>query len=105
LCLKSRGFRFEETHLKDPERLSTLLGILSVAFSWAHKIGEWQHEEQPIKIKKHGRKEKSFFRVGLDMIRTTLIGIANKMLDFLELFIPIKLLLKIDKTNNLCCEI
>jgi hypothetical protein len=79
LCLKSRGFRLEETHLKDPERLSTLLGILSIAFSWAHKVGEWQHEQKPIKIKNHGRKEKSFFRVGLDIIRSILIGIQSKI--------------------------
>ena len=34
-ALKSRGFNLEETHLKDPERLSRLLALLALAFTLA----------------------------------------------------------------------
>src|SRR5262249_24522938 len=34
-ALKSRGFNLEETRLKDPERLSRLLALLAIAFTWA----------------------------------------------------------------------
>ena len=72
-CLKSRGFRFEDTHITDPEKIKKLVGVLAIAFAWSHRIGEWRHEEkESIKVKKHGRLAKSFFRHGLDFIREIL---------------------------------
>lgn len=68
--LKTRGFRLEETHIINLVRLKKILALLTITFCWAYKTGEWRiknHEE--IKIKKHGRKEKSIFRHGLDWIR------------------------------------
>lgn len=65
-CLKTRGFRFEETHLKDKEKISTLLVLLSFAFFWAFKIGEWLNDKAPIPLKSHQRKSVSFFRYGLN---------------------------------------
>ncbi|MFI0348673.1 MAG: transposase, partial [Chthoniobacterales bacterium] len=67
-CLKGRGFHFEETHLIHSERIKKLMALLAIGFCWVHKIGEWQHEIRPIKIKKHGRPEVSIFRYGLDYI-------------------------------------
>lgn len=71
-CLKSRGFRFEDTHITEPERIQKLVAVLAVAFAWAHRIGEWRHDKDPIKVKKHGRLAKSLFRYGLDFIRELL---------------------------------
>jgi hypothetical protein len=31
-ALKSRGFIFEDTHLKDEKRLNTLFAVLAIAF-------------------------------------------------------------------------
>lgn len=91
-CLKSKGFSFEETHLTHPERIEKLLVLLTVAFCWAHKIGEWRHEEKAIGVKKHGRKLQSYFRYGLDYLRDILLNSlcrhANnleKMLNLLQL--------------------
>jgi hypothetical protein len=43
--------------------------VLVIAFCWAHRVGEWSHENvNPIKVKKHNRPEKSIFRWGLDGI-------------------------------------
>ena len=52
-CLKTRGFRFEDTHLTDPERVSKMVALLAIAFVWAHQTGEWLHEQRPIPLKKH----------------------------------------------------
>src|SRR5262245_6229338 len=41
-ALKSRGFNLEDTHLKDSERLSRLLALLALAFTWAFVVGLWQ---------------------------------------------------------------
>lgn len=80
--LKSRGFRFEETHLTDGERINKLLALLTLATIWAFKVGEWLHHQAPLKIKKHGRLAKSIFRYGLDFLRSTLFDIQLKMDDF-----------------------
>lgn len=80
--LKSRGFRFEETHLTDGERINKLLALLTLATLWAFKVGQWLHQQQPLKIKKHGRLSKSIFRYGLDFLRSTLFDIQLKLDDF-----------------------
>lgn len=67
---KTRGFCLESTHFTEPERLSKLLALLSLALCWAVKTGEWLHQHQPLKLKKHGRLAKSIFRYGFDYLRS-----------------------------------
>jgi hypothetical protein len=81
-CLKSRGFNFEDTHLTKPERISKLLGLLTLALCWCLLIGEWQHQQKPIAIKKHGRRAKSLFRHGLDRLRNIVLNLAVKEHEF-----------------------
>ena len=76
-CLKSRGFRLEETHVTHPERLKKLMALLAFAFCWAHIIGEWLALRQPLKIKKHGRLARSIFRHGFDHLRRILCNLMN----------------------------
>lgn len=66
--LKGRGFDLEASHLTRPERVSTLLTVLAIAFVWCCLAGETRHEEIPIKLLKHGRLAVSLFRYGLDWI-------------------------------------
>ena len=60
-ALKSRGFRFEETHLTDGERLHKLFSVVTLAFYWAYHVGAWRHIVKPITIKKHQRPAQSIF--------------------------------------------
>ncbi len=76
-CLKSRGFRLEETHLLHPERLKKLMALLAFAFCWAHIVGEWLTRHQPLKLKKHGRLAKSIFRHGFDHLRRILCNLMS----------------------------
>lgn len=102
-CLKGRGFNFEETHLVDPERINKMVAILALAYCWAHKAGEWRCEQgDGLKIKKHGRLEKSYFRHGLDLLQRIFIGVerrsktVNRCIQLMrprERAIPLKLLL------------
>ena len=87
--MKSSGFNLEDTHLKDTERLSALAAVVSLAFLWALRVGHWQHRVKPIRIKPHGRREVSVFRLGLDFIRR---AIANLGLDTKPLDVALKLL-------------
>ena len=79
-CFKERGFNLEDTHITHRQRIKRLLAVLAIAFCWAHRTGEWQHENvKPIKIKKHLRLAKSIFRVGLDFIREALFSITDSL--------------------------
>jgi transposase len=68
-CLKTRGFRLEDTHLTRGERISSLLSLLTLATVWGLLAGELTARRTPPKIKKHGRLEKSIFRIGLETLR------------------------------------
>jgi hypothetical protein len=81
-AFKSRGFRFEETHMTHPERISKLIAWMAIAFCWAHNTGEWLNERQPIEIKTHGRKAISLFRYGLDHLREMLLNINEAYQEF-----------------------
>lgn len=73
-CLKGRGFNLEETRVTDRSRIKRLLVVPVIAFCWAHRTGEWRHENiKPIKIKKHKRLAKSYFKYGLDWLRDNLL--------------------------------
>ena len=68
-AMKSAGFNMEDTHLTDPERVSKLLMMVMIAFVWCYNIGELVHRKiKPLRILKHGRKEKSIIRYGLDIV-------------------------------------
>jgi len=77
-CLKSRGFRLEETHVIEPERLKKLIALLALAFCWAHVVGEWLSQQKVLKPKKHGRLAKSIFRYGLNHLRRILCNLADR---------------------------
>jgi hypothetical protein len=77
-CLKGRGFNFEDTHMIDMQRVKKLMALLAIAFCWAHKTGEWCHEQKPITIKTHRRLAVSLFRCGLDYIVDILMNLFYK---------------------------
>jgi hypothetical protein len=84
-CLKTRGFRFEDTHITISERIEKLMALVSMAFCWAHKIGEWRAIKKPIILKKFRnsrRPQYSYFRYGLDFIREIILHINKKYRQF-----------------------
>ena len=91
-ALKTRGFNLESTHFRHPERLSKLLGILSLGFCWAMLTGMWHHQQSPIPLKTHGRRAKSLFRLGCDVLRRTFCDLSlrkrefNQVLQLLSLY-------------------
>lgn len=77
-CLKGRGFRFEETHITNLDRLKKLTAVLAIGFVWAHKVGEWKAEIKPIVrkfFKDQSRPQQSYFRHGLDHIREIVLAL------------------------------
>ncbi len=84
-CLKGRGFNFEDTHVTKPKRISSLIALLTVAFCWSHRTGEWRHECKPIIVRKHGRPSFSFFRYGLDYLRDKILHCAKSAKEMPEI--------------------
>lgn len=82
-ALKTRGFNFEKTHLRDTERISKMLALMALAFCWCTRIGEWQHQQKPIPIKKHGRFARGIFRLGLDSLKNIFLNLTPRNLDFI----------------------
>lgn len=81
-AFKSRGFNFEDTHLTKKDRVEKLVALMAIAFCWAHLIGEWLNEIKSLKVKNHGRLEKSIFRYGYDHLRSILLNIHYKFNEF-----------------------
>jgi hypothetical protein len=73
-CLKTRGFRMEDTHITDPDKIEKVLFVLAIAFCWAYRMGDIQDQIQAIEVKTHGRKARSLFREGLNLIRRAIFG-------------------------------
>ena len=89
--LKSRGFDLEATHFRaiassdclvlHKERLSRLLSVLAIAFSWSVVVGEAKIQEQRGKVREtkgHGRRAKSGFREGLDILRSLMAPLCGR---------------------------
>lgn len=81
-CLKGRGFNMEATRLTHYFRIKKMMALLAIGFCWAHKTGEWKHKVvKPLRLKTHGRPEKSLFRYGLDYLADKLISSAVEGLE------------------------
>ena len=89
-CLKGRGFRLEDTHITDPNKIEKLIFVVAVAFCWAYRNGEIKNRRTPTKTKCHGRKAKSLFREGLDLIRRVFMWGGSKISDLLEVLSPLR---------------
>jgi len=77
---KKKGFNLEDTHITDPERIRKLVAILSLALVWCYKVGIKENAcYESIEIKKHGYKQYSFVKYGLDILRNILHGLPFKM--------------------------
>lgn len=77
-ALKSRGFNFEQTHMTDRARIGKLVGLLALAFTWAHLVGTWLSQQKPLALKKHGRRARSLFRRGLDQLQYVVLNLVDE---------------------------
>lgn len=66
--LKSKGFNFEDTRITDKKRIGNLTKLLVLAFACTLLLGIVKAQYTPILVKKHGYKQHSYFRYGLDFI-------------------------------------
>lgn len=78
--LKSSGFNIEDTHVIALDRLEKLMLLVMIAFVWCYRIGDFIDTRiRPIKIKKHGRREVSVCKYGLDYLSRVLLTGCNEL--------------------------
>lgn len=71
--LKTSGFNIEDTHLRDPERISKLFSLVLIAFTWAYLTGIYVDKHiKPIRVLKHKYKAKNLVKAELETIISTL---------------------------------
>jgi hypothetical protein len=77
-ALKTSGFNIEDTHLSELDRIEKLFTIVMVAFAWAYVVGVFADRHiKPVRILKHGRRAKSLFKYGLQIIANCLLKQIN----------------------------
>lgn len=84
-AMKRRGFNLEDTPIVDPERLSRLVAVLTLALCWCYQVGVWVDRKKPIAIKTHQRPACSVIRLGLDTLRPLLLNTASKTTQLLRM--------------------
>ena len=72
---KGSGFDLEATHLTHPERLATLLALVTLTSVWAWQVGQAEHERAPIRVLAHGRLALSVVRYGLNTVKAALVNV------------------------------
>jgi hypothetical protein len=81
--LKTKGFNFEDTHVTKKNRIGNLTKLIILSFAVCYLLGLVRASVAPIIIKKHGYKQNSFFRYGLDLMIQLLNGCFNQALSVL----------------------
>jgi len=80
---KKKGFNLEDTHITEPERIRKLVALLSLALVWCYKVGvKYDACYEPIEVKKHGHKQYSYVKYGLDILRKMLDSLPLKRVEF-----------------------
>lgn len=75
---KTRGLNLEDTRLRHPDKLNTLLILVTLAMTWAYRCATRKMTMKAIARKTHGRRERSWFRTGLDALRKWIVNDPDK---------------------------
>ena len=83
---KFSGFNLEDTLQRDIAKFEKLLAIVMIAFTWAYITGIYcDNHLKEIRILKHGRNTKSFFKYGLEFITQALMNPNKSKLFYIAL--------------------
>jgi hypothetical protein len=83
--IKSKGFNFEDTHITRLDRIGNLTKLIVLAFAICYLIGLVRASITPILIKKHGYKQNSYFRYGMNLMVQKLYSNISQALELIIL--------------------
>jgi hypothetical protein len=87
---KTRGVNIEDTHIANPDKLTSLVVVTMLAITWAYRCATQAMGMKAIPRKSHGRREKSWFRVGLDALRDWILHDQNRSIAAWTRKVPIR---------------
>lgn len=87
---KTRGLNIEDTHITVSDKLATLLVVVTLAVTWAYRCATRVMGRKAISRKQHGRREKSWFRTGLDALRKWILHLPDQAFNAWEATCPRK---------------
>jgi Transposase DDE domain len=90
--IKENGINLEDLNLKIQEKVQIMMGIAAIAYCISIIEGLRLENLKPIKIKKHGSKEVSYFRKGFDNLQNTVHQLIDLIQFILKILKPLKLL-------------
>ena len=96
---KTRGLNIEDTHMTDHSKLRTLLVLVAIAMTWAYRCASRVMGVSGIPKKSHGRREKSWFRIGFDTLRRWILYDPEKALHAWRKTCPKRSLLNPDRNG------
>jgi len=73
-AFKSSGFNLEDTKIVNYDRLETLISAMMIAFVISYEAGDNYEDDHPQKLKKHGYKAVSTYKIGINLIKNWLFN-------------------------------
>jgi hypothetical protein len=79
--LKTHGFHLEESRLRGGGKMERLMAVLAISFAWCYAMGIWSVKKMaPIRlIKKLGRKARSVFARGMEVLSAMMHGSCHNL--------------------------
>ena len=90
--IKENGVNLEDLNLKIQGKVQLMMGIAAIAYCISIKEGLRLEILKPTKVKKHGSKAISYFRMGFDNLQNTVHQLVDLIQFILEILKPLKLL-------------
>jgi hypothetical protein len=73
-AFKSSGFNLEDTKVVNYDKLETLISVMMIAFTISYEVGDDYEDDHPQKLKKHGYKAVSTYKIGINLIKNWLFN-------------------------------
>ena len=80
-AFKGSGFNAEVTRVVNYDKLETLFGVMAIAFVLSYEIGDDYEKKNPPKLKKHGYKQISTIKQGINLIKNWLFNHKKMLID------------------------
>lgn len=97
-AFKSSGFNLEDTKVVNYDRLETLISVMMIAFTISYEVGDDYEDKYPQKIKKHGYKAVSTYKIGINLIKSWMFNCGINLIRMLK-----KILIKTAVEIDGCC--
>jgi len=97
-AFKSSGFNLEDTRVVNYDRLETLISAMMIAFVISYEVGDNYEDDHPQKIKKHGYKAVSTYKIGINLIKNWLFNCRINLVRMMK-----KILMKTAAEIDDCC--